>query len=129
MVLPVNCCRLVVARLHIFWREICYIYLHITVDVPLLIGQEYPEFFVCFRRHPQWVCSLYNFEIPGFVMRSDVNAEGKPFFWWDCCAVAIEAPEIVEDGRGRGRRGLGCLLEELSLARIYIVDINMHVKS
>jgi len=37
----------------------------------------------------------------------------KPFFWWDCCAVAIEAPEIVEDGRGRGRRGLGCLLEEL----------------
>ena len=58
-----------------------------------------------------------------------MNAEGKPFFWWDCCAVAIEAPEIVEDGRGRGRRGLGCLLEELSLARIYIVDINMHVKS
>lgn len=37
----------------------------------------------------------------------------RPFFCWDCCAVTIEAPEIVEDGRGRTRRGLACLLEEL----------------
>ena len=41
--------------------------------------------------------------------------EDRPFFCWDCCAVEIEAPEIVEDGRGRTRRGLACLLEELSL--------------
>eukprot|EP00435_Cladocopium_sp_Y103_P017437 s3247_g4.t1 len=44
----------------------------------------------------------------------DANQKNdRPFFCWDCCAVTIEAPEIVEDGRGRTRRGLACLLEEL----------------
>ena len=43
------------------------------------------------------------------------STQDRPFFCWDCCVVTIEAPEIVEDGRGRTRRGVACLLEELSL--------------
>eukprot|EP00438_Fugacium_kawagutii_P017785 Skav205868 [mRNA] locus=scaffold766:185237:186466:+ [translate_table: standard] len=35
-----------------------------------------------------------------------------PFFW-SCCSVAVESPEIIEDGRGRARQGVGSLLEEL----------------
>lgn len=64
--LPPCCCAIA----HFLERDMLPIFTY-TVDVPLLIGREYPEFFVCFRRRPQWVCSLYNFEIPGFVMRWD----------------------------------------------------------
>ena len=53
-----------------------------------------------------------------FKSRSDLvvySTQDQPFFCWDCCVVTIEAPEIVEDGRGRTRRGVTCLLEELPL--------------